>query len=196
MKVTFYDADGKTVLKTKEVASLKGIQDYQPKKSGKHFEGWYLKPDLSRKLMSKAELRPDMSLFAGFSEAKEDTRDFVIVGNGSSDLLKASNWGGNVTEAHQFKKEWDGKVNTYTLTAKLAKDDEFQFAKNGKWEHQRGFGYLASGDKDGETYLSNSSGLGDVSLKQANIKVAKAGTYRFTLITHPADDQYDTNLTA
>jgi len=74
----------------------------------------------------------------------------------------------------------------------LEKGDEFQFAINSSWENQRGFGYLEATSIDGVTYLENSGGLGETSSKRSNIKVAKAGTYTFTLTTHPAEDTYDT----
>ncbi|HFI0810267.1 TPA: hypothetical protein ACGO1E_000962, partial [Streptococcus suis] len=47
-------------------------------------------------------------------------------------------------------------------------------------------------EKDGVTYFENSGGLGETSSKRSNIKIAKSGTYTFTLITHPAEDTYDT----
>ncbi|MBM9832521.1 InlB B-repeat-containing protein, partial [Enterococcus faecalis] len=190
-KVVYYDMDGKTELDKKEVKSTEEALAYTPKKDGYEFEGWYVKPDLSKKLAEGMELRPDMKLYAGFSQFKEDTRSFVILGNGKSEVLKSSNWGANISDVHKLKKEDAKDANLYKLTVKLEEGDEFQFAINSKWENQRGYGYLAMTEKDGVSYFKNSGGIGDVATKRANIKVAKSGTYTFTLKTHPAEDTYE-----
>lgn len=191
-KVVYYDMDGKTELDKKEVSTIAEALEYIPKKEGYEFEGWYVKPDLSKKLVEEMELHSEMKLYAGFSKYVEDMRSFLILGNGKSELLKSSNWGGNITEAHKMKKEDVKGANLYKLTAKLEEGDEFQFAINGKWENQRGYGYVTVAEKDGVAYFQNSGGLGDVAIKRANIKVAKSGTYTFTLKTHPAEDTYAT----
>lgn len=134
-KVTYYDSDGETVLKTAKVKTTEEVLEYTPTKDGKTFVGWFIKPDYSRKFTDSSELTSNLSLYAGFSTYEEDTRQFIVVGNGDSDVLKASNWGAT---------------------------------------------------------FENSGGLGETSSKRSNIKVAKAGTYTFTLTTHPAEDIYDT----
>ncbi|BBA92121.1 MULTISPECIES: InlB B-repeat-containing protein [Streptococcus] len=189
-KVVYYDMDGKTELEKKEAKSTKEALEYMPQKEGYEFEGWYVKPDLSKKLVEGIELQSDMKLYAGFSKYQEDVRSFVILGNGKSEVLKSSNWGAVITDAHKMIKEDAKNSNLYKLTVKLEEGDEFQFAINGKWENQRGYGYLTTAEKDGVSYFKNSGGLGDVAIKRANIKVAKSGTYTFILKTHPAEDTY------
>ena len=191
-KVTYYDSDGKTILKTAEVKTTADALEYVPTKDGKNFVGWFIKPDYSRKLTESSKLTNNLSLYAGFSTYEEDTRQFIVVGNGNSDILKASNWGATVNDEHKLAKEDSDDSNLYTITLTLEKGDEFQFAINSSWENQRGFGYLEATSIDGVTYLENSGGLGETSSKRSNIKVAKAGTYTFTLTTHPAEDTYDT----
>ncbi|CYU47518.1 TPA: InlB B-repeat-containing protein [Streptococcus suis] len=191
-KVTYYDSDGTTVLKTEQVKSTGDILKYIPSKEGKTFVGWYVKPDFSRKFTESSNITSDLSLYAGFSAYKEDTRSFIVVGNGNSEILKESNWGANVSDKHKLIKEESNESNIYSITMNLEEGDEFQFAINSSWENQRGFGYLETIEKDGVTYFENSGGLGETSSKRSNIKIAKSGTYTFTLITHPAEDTYDT----
>ncbi|CAI3500054.1 SusF/SusE family outer membrane protein [Enterococcus cecorum] len=190
VQVSLYD--GNKLIKNMNVDSAKDIIKYEPKESGKSFMGWYLQPDFSREFTADGEITPDLKLYAGFSKYQDDTREFIILGNGNSEVLKSSNWGANVTDEHKMKKEDNSKKNIYTLTVTLQKGDEFQFAKNGKWENQRGAGYLEVTTKDGEVYFESSGGLGETSSKQSNIKVAKDGVYTFKLETHPNEDVYDT----
>lgn len=190
--VTFFDSDGETILKKEEVSSAQDILNYLPEKSGKVFVGWFVKPDYSRRFSANSEMTKNLKLYAGFSSYEDDKREFIVVGNGESDALKASNWGANVTDELKLTKEGTDGSNLYSITLKLNKGDEFQFAINGSWENQRGFGYLEEVSIDGVSYLENSGGLGETSSKRSNIKVAKSGTYKFTLETYPADDTYDT----
>ncbi|MDM8183668.1 SusF/SusE family outer membrane protein [Enterococcus cecorum] len=190
IQVSLYD--GKKLIKQITVDSAQDILKYTPKESGKNFVGWYIQPDFSRKFTSSGEITKGLKLYAGFSKYKDDEREFVILGNGNSDVLKSSNWGANVTDEHKLKKDNDTKKNIYTITVELKKGDEFQFAKNAKWENQRGAGYLESNSKDGEKYFESAGGLGETSSKQSNIKVAKDGVYTFNLETYPNEDVYDT----
>ena len=192
IKVNYYDTDGKTLLKNEKVNSIKDILKFKPEKQGKNFEGWYVKPDYSRKFTDKMEVKSVLSLYAGFSTYKADKREFIILGKGKSPTLKTSNWGAVVNDTHKMKKEEQANSNIYKISVDLEAGDEFQFAINNKWENQRGFGYLQTTKKDGVSYFENSGGIGEVSSKRANIKVVKPGTYTFTLVTHPAEDTYDT----
>lgn len=190
VRVSFYD--GNHLITNRNVDSAKDILSYTPKKSGETFIGWFIQPDFSRKFTANGEVIKDLKLYAGFSKYQNDTREFIILGNGNSTVLKNSNWGANITDEHKMKKIQSDKKNVYTITVALQKGDEFQFAKNAKWENQRGAGYLETNTKEGETYLETSGGLGETSGKQANIKVAKDGIYTFKLETHPNEDVYDT----
>lgn len=189
--VTFYDSDGTTVLKTEEIDTGTTAENYTPEKEGYTFSGWYATPQLTHEFDFMAAITEDTSVFAGFTQFAEDTREFAILGNGTSPILLASNWGAEIHDEHKMTKAADS--NAYTITLDLYEGDEFQFAIDSSWSCQRGYGYLSEIEKDGVSYFANSGALGDASVKRSNIKVAVAGNYTFTLTTHPADDTYETD---
>ena len=190
-KVTFYDSDGKTELKTEEVKSGECVKEYEPEKEG--FVGWFATPQMSHRFDFSQPVTEDTSVFGGFVTYVEDTREFAIVGSGSSAALMESNWGKVIGDAQKMTKEENSGANIYTITLDLNEGDEFQFAINTSWHNQRGYGYLDSISRDGKDYFANSGTLGDASSKRANIKCAVAGNYTFTLTTYPGEDQYETD---
>lgn len=189
--VTFYDSDGKTELKTKEVKSGDCVEEYVPDKEG--FVGWFATPQMSHRFDFSAPITGDTSVFGGFVTYVNDTREFYIVGSGSNPVLMESNWGKVVGDAQKLTKEDNSEANIYTITLDLNEGDEFQFAINSSWHNQRGYGYLNSISQDGTEYFANSGTLGDASSKRANIKCAVTGNYTFTLTTYPGEDQYETD---
>lgn len=191
--VTFYDSDGKTELKTEEVKSGECVAEYEPEKDGEIFVGWFATPQMTHRFDFSTAITEDTQVFGGFVTYVEDTREFAIVGSGTSPVLLESNWGNVIGDAQKLTKEESSDVNRYTITLDLAEGDEFQFAINSAWNAQRGYGYLDSISKDGTDYFANSGGLGDVSTKRSNIKCAVAGNYTFTLTTYPGEDQYETD---
>lgn len=191
--VTFYDSDGSTVLSTQEVADGECATEYMPEKEGYTFVGWFATPQMSHRFDPSMEITEDTSVFAGFVSHVEDTRTFAIVGSGTSPVLMDSNWGKVIGDAHMMTKEENPEANIYTITLDLNEGDEFQFAINTSWNHQRGYGYLETISQDGTEYFQNSGGLGEVSTKRSNIKCAVAGNYTFTLTTYPGEDQYETD---
>ncbi len=188
-KVTFYDADGTTVLSEEEVADGAAPTEYTPEKDGQVFMGWYATPSMTHEFDFSQPVTEDTSVFAGFMETVEDTRAFAILGSGKSPLMAASSWGKVINEEHYMTKA-EGE-NVYTITVDLCEGDEFQFAIDSAWSNQRGGGYLTTTDADGVSYFSVSGGLSD-STKKANIKCLKDGNYTFTLTTYPGADVYDT----
>ncbi len=189
--VTFYDGD--TVLSTQEVEdgakATKPATD--PTSTGEVFVNWFATPTFSRDFDFDTAIEADTSVFAGFSTYQEDTREFSIVGSGTSSLLLASKWGTVFTDDMVMTKDADS--NTYTITLDLQAGDQFQFAITGGWTNQRGFGYLETTQlPDGTVAFSGAGGLGDASSKSMNITVVESGNYTFTLTTYPADDYYDT----
>lgn len=191
-KLTFFDSDGKTVLKTIEVEKGKVVDLPKVEKDGYEFLGWYATPQMNRKFDFKQTINEDTNVYGGFTKFVEDKREFYILGSGKSKLLAKSSWGKLINDEFKLEKQKSNKENIYKITIDLEKGDEFQFAINDKWQNQRGFGYLSAIEKDGVKYFENSGGLGEVNTKKANIKVAKSGKYTFTLKTHPAEDYYDT----
>ena len=190
-KVTFYDSDGETELKTEEVKSGECVTEYVPEKEG--FVGWFATPQMSHRFDFTTPITEDTQVFGGFVTYVEDTREFYIVGSGSSPVLMESNWGKVVGDDQKLTKEDSSEANVYTITLDLNEGDEFQLAMNSSWHNQRGYGYLDTISKDGTEYFANSGTLGDASSKRANIKCAVAGNYTFTLTTYPGEDQYETD---
>lgn len=188
-KVTFYDADGTTVLSEEEVADGSTPTEYSPEKEGQVFMGWFATPSMAHEFDFSQPVTEDTSVFAGFMETVEDTRTFAILGSGKSPLMAVSSWGKVINEEHYMTKA-EGE-NVYTITVDLCEGDEFQFAIDTAWSNQRGGGYLETTDADGVSYFSVSGGLSD-STKKANIKCLQDGNYTFTLTTYPGADVYDT----
>ncbi|MGN0342809.1 MAG: InlB B-repeat-containing protein [Roseburia sp.] len=191
--VTFYDSDGTTVLATEEVADGECVEEFTPEKDGYIFVGWFATPQMSHRFDYTLGITDDTSVFAGFVSYVEDDREFAIVGSGTSPVLVESNWGKVIGEAQMMTKEDCENANIYTITVDLNAGDEFQFAINTEWNHQRGYGYLETISQDGVEYFKNSGGLGETSTKRSNIKCAISGNYTFTLTTYPGEDVYETD---
>lgn len=190
--VTFYDSDGTTVLQTAEVKAGECVKEYTPEKDGSIFVGWFATPQMSHKFDFTQAVTEDTSVFAGFVTYVEDTREFAIVGSGTSPVLLESSWGAVIGDAQKMTKEDSDTENRYTITLDLNEGDQFQFAMDSSWGDQRGYGYLTEIELDGVDYFENSGSLGDTGAKRANIKCAVAGNYTFTLTTYPGEDTYET----
>lgn len=189
--VTFYD--GESVIKTVKVEKGEKVTSWTPTKEGFTFVKWYGEPTLTHVFDFNTPIVSNTSVFAGFqAEMVPDTREFAVVGSGTSPLLVSSNWGKVINDEHKMTKA-EG-ANVYTITLDLNEGDQFQFAINTSWENQRGFGYLEKTTlDDGTTVFSGTGTIGENSAKRNNIKVELSGNYTFTLTTHPADDTYETN---
>lgn len=186
--VTFIDSSDDTVLHEEEVESGSEVPEFTPEKDGFTFMGWYLTPSLSHELEEGTSVTEDMKIFAGFASYAEDTREWSIVGNGTSPVLITSSWGGNIDENHKLIKEDVEGRNIFTITLDLESGDEWQLVINTDWDHQRGFGYL----EDPGVTFTGSGGLGDTGAAKSNIKVIEPGNYTITLETFSAEDYYDT----
>ena len=187
--VTFYDSDGTTVLSTEEVASGEAVTEYIPERENQVFMGWFATPSLTHVYDFTQPITEDTGIFAGFMENVEDTRNFAIVGSGTSPLLASSSWGKTINDEHCLTKSEDG--NVYSITLDLCAGDEFQFAIDSSWNNQRGGGYMETTELDGKKYFSVSGGLSDNNDK-SNIKCEVSGNYTLTLLTYPGADVYDT----
>ena len=151
--VTYYDADGSTVLDTEEVEDGACAKEYTPEKEGYIFAGWFATPQMSHKFDFTTAVTEDTNIFAGFVSYQEDTRSFAIVGSGTSPVLLESNWGAVIGDAQTMVKEDVPDANVYTITLDLEAGDEFQFAINSSWNDQRGCGYLTAFSQDGKDYF-------------------------------------------
>lgn len=107
-----------------------------------------------------------------------DTRDFFILGAGTSPAL--NNWG----LGEQLTKAAD--KNEYTITLDLYAGDQFQLAINSSWSDQHGAGYLVKNEIEGTAYFAQSDNL------KGNITCQVEGNYTLTLTTNPSDSTQDT----
>ncbi len=193
---TFYTVtymDGDTVIKTEQVKEGEAPAAFTPTKDGGYqFVDWFATPNKNHRYDMSAAITQDVTVYAGFTLYKEDTRTFYILGSGNSELLFSSNWGKVITDAHKLTKA-AGK-NEYTITCDLMEGDQFQFALNDAWENKRGFGYLAATkDATGKEVFSGQGSVYDDSAKGSNIVCEYAGNYTFTLKTYPNEDYYNTS---
>ena len=151
--VTFYDSDGETVLNTVEVPLGETVQPENAEKDGYTFVGWFATPKLVREFDFTKAIREDTAVYAGFASQMEDTREFAILGFGASPLLAESNWGAVINDEHRMTKEDAEGKNVYTITVDLEEGDMFQFAIDGTWADQRGFGYIEDAATQDEPIL-------------------------------------------
>lgn len=190
--VTYFD--GTTVLKTETVKEGDRAEKWTPTKQDYVFVDWFATPNFGHKFDFDQAITENKSAFAQWTSAKQtvDTREYYIVGSGTSPILMSSNWGKVFDETTKMTKAAD--KNEYTYTLDLQVGDLFQFAINESWHNQRGVGYLTTLTlADGTEAFSGASTIGDNSSYRLNIKCELAGNYTFTLTTHPDDDTYETN---
>ena len=178
MTVTFYD--GETVLETQKVEKGgKAVRpEEDPSKEGYIFIDWYGTPTFTHVYDFDRVVNDDVSVFAGFARHENDTRDYYLLGSGTSKLLYASNWGNYYDDNYKMSKSSSTEENIYTFTVDLAAGDEFVFAIPG-WGYKHGAGYIVERTLGGKECFAE----GD---KLSNIKVLESGNYTFTMKTYPA----------
>ena len=188
--VTFYD--GTTILDTQKVKEGEMATKWTPTKTDYNFVDWYATPNFAHLFKFDEPITENKSAFAQWVSVNqsEDTREYYIVGSGTSPILLKSNWG-KVFDSTTRMTKTAGK-NEYKFTLDLQVGDKFQFAINESWHNQRGAGYLATTKLDnGTVAFSGSATIGDNSAYRNDIKVEYAGNYTFTLTTHLDDDTYE-----
>lgn len=185
--------DGSDVLKTERVKQGEKPSAYIPEKAGGYeFVDWFATPSKNHRYDMSAAVTQDVTVYAGFTLYKEDTREFYILGSGTSELLFSSNWGKVITDDHKLTKAAD--KNEYTITCDLKEGDQFQFALDSDWSNKRGFGYLAAlKDASGKEVFSGQGSVYDDSAKGSNIVCEYSGNYTLTLKTYPNEDYYNTS---
>ncbi len=192
--VTYYDATGTNkpgqmrVLKTEKVEKGGKATAYTPTKDGGYeFVNWFATPSKSHKFDFSEELTTNVSIYAGFTKFQADTRDFYIIGAGTSNVL-IDGWG-VINENHKMTKA--ANKNEYTLTVDLRANDQFTLVSNDEYYNKHGAGYLTE-TKLGETEVFAGQGsVYDDSYLGANIIVKYDGNYTLTLTTYPGDDYYN-----
>ena len=191
--VTFMD--GETVLKTEEVEDGATVSEYTPTKDrGYEFVDWFATPSKNHEYDFSTPITEDVTIYAGFTLFKDDTREFYVLGSGTSELLFTSDWGAVITDAHKLTKA-DGK-NEYSITMDIKEGDQFQFALDSEWSNKRGYGYLDTLTlADGTEVFSGEGSVYDDSAKGSNIVCEYSGNYTLTLYTYPNEDYYNTSGT-
>lgn len=206
--VTFYDATGTNkpsemkVLKTEKVTKGEKVASYTPTKDGGYvFIDWFATPSKSHSFDFDTAIEENTSIYGGFSKYVADTREFYILGSGTSSVL-LDGWNVANTDAawdavkaaHKFTKSSATDKNEYTLTLDLMEDDQFVIASNRLYHAKRGYGYLDSLKlADGTEVFSGQGSVYDDSSKGSNIKVEKSGNYTLKITTNPGDDYYNTS---
>lgn len=196
--VTFYDAtDSANLVKLKDVKVDKGstVESYTPTKDGGYeFVNWFAVPSKNHAFDFGTAINEDTNVYAGFTLFKNDTREFYVVGSGTSELLFQSNWGKVLTDAHKMTK--DASKNEYTIQMDVKQGDEFQFVINSDWANKRGYGYMSTSTlTNGTAAFEGQGSVYDESSKGSNIKCVYSGNYKFTLKTYPNEDYYNENGT-
>lgn len=191
--VTFMDGD--TVLKTEEVEDGATATEYTPTKEGGYeFVDWFATPSKNHEYDFSTPITEDVTIYAGFTLFTDDTREFYVLGSGTSELLFTSDWGAVITDAHKLTKA-DGK-NEYSITMDIKEGDQFQFALDSEWSNKRGYGYLDTLTlADGTEVFSGEGSVYDDSAKGSNIVCEYSGNYTLTLYTYPNEDYYNTSGT-
>lgn len=205
LTVTFYDATGTnkpaemTVVKTIKVDKNSTItvgadgkvDDYAPTKDGGYeFIDWYATPNKTHKFDFSEAITENISVYGGFSKYVADTRDFYVIGAGTSNVL-IDGWG-KLNDNHKLTKTAD--KNEYKITLDLRENDQFVIVENADYHYKHGAGYLVSSElADGTAVFEGQGSVFDDSFWGANIKVKHDGNYTLTLNTHPNEDWYDEN---
>lgn len=192
--VTYYDATGTNtpsqmkVLKTERIEKGGTVTKYTPTKDGGYeFVDWFATPSKSHKFDFTEGIEENISIYAGFSKYVADTRDFYIIGAGTSNVL-IDGWG-NINENHKFTKAAD--KNEYTLTLDLRENDQFTIVSNNEYYNKHGAGYLKETMLGTTEVFSGQGSVFDDSYKGANIVVKYDGNYTLKLTTYPNEDYYN-----
>ncbi|MDE6441206.1 MAG: InlB B-repeat-containing protein, partial [Clostridia bacterium] len=182
--------DGTTVLKTEKVKEGETPAAYTPTKEGGYqFVDWFATPSKNHRYDITSAITEDVTVYAGFTLYSDDTRDFYVIGAGTSTVL-IDGWG-NINDAHKLTKT-DGK-NEYKITLDLLEGDQFVIVAGVEYESKRGAGYLVtSALADGTEVFGGAGSVYDDSSKGKNIEVKYSGNYTLTLNTYPGDDYYNT----
>lgn len=181
-KVSFYDSDGVTVLKTVDVEDgnpLTVPEDLT--REGYQIDNLYATPALKVVYDTTKPVTEDTSVFVAWRSSVEDNRPWTLAGQlkGYPDNL----WGKVWPQDDYRLTKVDGEFNTFTIEVNLYAGDEFKIAvidEGYVWHDE------SSVDASHLTDFSEGAALtsgGNAFDTGANIKVTADGKYRLTLKT-------------
>lgn len=180
-KVTFYDSDGKTVLKEVEVENGKTVSAPELTKDGYIIEGYYATPALKVEFDFAQAIGKDTSVFVAWQSSVVDERPWMLAGSLAG--YPDNNWGKKWPQDDYLLQPMEGEFNTFYIDVNLYAGDAFKIAVIGEgyaWDNSNSIdaGHLAN--KTETAVLCSGENAFD---SGANIQVMEDGKYRLILKT-------------
>ena len=109
-KVTFYDADGVTVISEVEAEDGKAVELPELTRDGYLVQGYYATPALLIPFDATAPITEDTSIFVAWQSSVEDTRPWMLAG--SLRFYPENNWGHAWPQDDFLLQPVEGSFNT------------------------------------------------------------------------------------
>ena len=180
-KVTFYESDGKTVIKEVQVEDGKAVTVPEMSKDGYMIEGYYATPALMVEFDLTQPITKDTSVFVAWQSSVVDERPWMLAGSLAGYPDNA--WGKAWPQDDYLLKPMEGEFNTFYIDVNLYAGDAFKIAVIGEgyvWDNNNSIdaGHLAN--KTETAVLCSGENAFD---SGANIQVTEDGKYRLILKT-------------
>ena len=180
-KVTFYESDGKTVIKEVQVEDGKAVTVPEMTKDGYIIEGYYATPALMVEFDLAQPITKDTSVFVAWQSSVVDERPWMLAGSLAGYPDNA--WGKKWPQDDYLLKPMEGEFNTFYIDVNLYAGDAFKIAVIGEgyvWDNNNSIdaGHLAN--KTETAVLCSGENAFD---SGANIQVMEDGKYRLILKT-------------
>ena len=180
-KVTFYESDGKTVIKEVQVEDGKAVTVPEMTKDGYIIEGYYATPALMVEFDLTQPITKDTSVFVAWQSSVVDERPWMLAGSLAGYPDNA--WGKKWPQDDYLLKPMEGEFNTFYIDVNLYAGDAFKIAVIGEgyvWDNNNSIdaGHLAN--KTETAVLCSGENAFD---SGANIQVTEDGKYRLILKT-------------
>ena len=178
-KVTFYESDGKTVIKEVQVEDGKAVTVPEMTKDGYIIEGYYATPALMVEFDLTQPITKDTSVFVAWQSSVVDERPWMLAGSLAGYPDNA--WGKAWPQDDYLLKPMEGEFNTFYIDVNLYAGDAFKIAVIGEgyvWDNNNSIdaGHLAN--KTETAVLCSGENAFD---SGANIQVTEDGKYRLIL---------------
>lgn len=180
-KVTFYESDGKTVIKEVQVESGKAVTVPEMTKDGYIIEGYYATPALMVEFDLTQPITKDTSVFVAWQSSVADERPWMLAGSLAGYPDNA--WGKAWPQDDYLLQPVEGEFNSFYIDVNLYAGDAFKIAVIGEgyvWDNNNSIdaGHLAN--KTETAVLCSGENAFD---SGANIQVMEDGKYRLILKT-------------